>query len=143
MISVHRALALTAILTRSSVATLPSIVSNHACDSTSRARRASDRLAVGSRCRIEPGWRSVMKTIVRLGFAAWLGLAARTSCAAADDQLFRDKVAPILERRCLHCHGEATHKGNLSLSTAAAVFKGGDSGPAVVPGKPEESCFST
>ena len=30
-------------------------------------------------------------------------------------------------------------KGNLSLSTAAAVLRGGDSGPAVVPGKPEES----
>ena len=37
------------------------------------------------------------------------------------------------------CHGEATAKGNLSLATAAAVFKGGDSGPAVVPGKPDES----
>ena len=69
----------------------------------------------------------------------WDLVGARERRPRADDPLFRDKVAPILERRCLHCHGEATHKGNLSLSTAAAAFKGGDSGPAVVPGKPEES----
>ena len=81
----------------------------------------------------------MMKTIVGLGSCAWLARLAAANVAAADDPIFRDKVAPILERRCLHCHGEATQKGNLSLSTAAAVFKGGDSGPAVVPGKPEES----
>jgi hypothetical protein len=80
-----------------------------------------------------------MKTIVRWGFVTWLGMSAVPSVMGADDPTFRDKVAPILERRCLHCHGDLTHKGNLSLSTAAAAFKGGDSGAAVVPGKPEES----
>ena len=69
----------------------------------------------------------------------WLASGGRATAAAADDPLFRDKVAPILERRCVHCHGDATPKGNLSLSTAAAALKGGDSGPAVVPGKPDES----
>jgi Protein of unknown function (DUF1553)/Protein of unknown function (DUF1549)/Planctomycete cytochrome C len=77
------------------------------------------------------------KTVVRL--ATCLSLAVARGFAGADDATFRDKVAPILERRCVHCHDGATHKGNLSLSTAAAVFKGGDSGPAVVPGKPDES----
>ena len=77
--------------------------------------------------------------MVRWGFVTWLGLAAARTVAGADDPTFRDKVAPILELRCLHCHGDATHKGNLSLGTAAAAFKGGDSGPAVVPGKPDES----
>ena len=56
----------------------------------------------------------------------WLGLAATRTVAGADDPTFRDKVAPILEQRCLHCHGEATHKGNLSLRTAATALKGGD-----------------
>ena len=79
------------------------------------------------------------KTIVRWGFMTWLGLAATRTVAGADDPTFRDKVAPILEQRCLYCHGEATHKGNLSLRTAATALKGGDSGPAVVPGKPDES----
>ncbi len=52
---------------------------------------------------------------------------------------FATRSAPILERRCIRCHGEATRKGGLALNTAAAVLKGGDSGPAVVPGKPEDS----
>ena len=80
-----------------------------------------------------------MNTIMGLGIVTWLGLAATGTGAGADDPTFRDKVAPILEQRCLHCHGEATKKGNLSLRTAAAAFKGGDSGPAIVPGKPGES----
>ena len=103
-----------------------------------RARRRIV-FAGGSRCRDRARVATVMKTIVRMGLLTWLGLAAARSVAASGRPAFRDKVAPILERRCLHCHGEATHKGNLSLSTAAAAFKGGDSGPAVVPGKPEES----
>jgi len=82
----------------------------------------------------------VTNSIVGLGLATWLVSAVATaSGAGADDSSFRDKVAPILERRCVYCHGGATPKGNLSLSTAAAALKGGDSGPAVVPGKPEES----
>ena len=63
----------------------------------------------------------------------------RRLLAAADDQFFRDQVAPILERRCVHCHGGSAPKGNLSLTTAAGASKGGDGGPAVVPGKPDES----
>ena len=81
----------------------------------------------------------VMNRIVRWGVVTWLGLAPARTVSGADDPNFRDRVAPILEQRCLHCHGETTHKGNLSLHTAAAAFKGGDNGPAVVPGKPGES----
>jgi len=80
-----------------------------------------------------------MKTILGSGLAAWLGLAAAASASGTGDQFFREQVAPILERRCIHCHSGATPKGNLSLTTAAGVLKGGDGGPAVVPGKPEES----
>ncbi len=55
------------------------------------------------------------------------------------DRLFREQVAPVLERRCLHCHGAENPKGGLSLATAGSILRGGDSGPAVVPGKPGES----
>jgi Protein of unknown function (DUF1553)/Protein of unknown function (DUF1549)/Planctomycete cytochrome C len=80
-----------------------------------------------------------MKTIVRVSFITCLGLVGLRGAVRADDLFFRDKVAPILERRCLHCHGAVTQKGKLSLKTAAAALKGGDSGPAIVPGKPEQS----
>jgi hypothetical protein len=83
----------------------------------------------------------VERTTWAIGPVAWLGLLAATSIARADDSLFRDQVAPVLEQRCVHCHSGATPKGSLSLATAVDVLKGGDSGPAVVPGKPDESAL--
>ena len=52
---------------------------------------------------------------------------------------FDAKVAPILARRCLDCHSGPDPKGKLDLSTNASALAGGKSGPAIVPGKPEES----
>ncbi len=53
--------------------------------------------------------------------------------------VFRDGVAPILERHCVRCHNDEDHKGGLSLATNQATRKGGDSGAALVPTKPAES----
>ncbi|MCA9164941.1 MAG: hypothetical protein KDA62_18240, partial [Planctomycetales bacterium] len=52
---------------------------------------------------------------------------------------FRDRVAPILERRCWSCHNDQDRKGGLSLETGQALAKGGDSGEVVVAGEPESS----
>jgi mono/diheme cytochrome c family protein len=82
---------------------------------------------------------TLMKTIVGLGLAAYLCTTGGGNAAAAEDQFFREQVAPILERRCVQCHGDVAPKGNLSLTTARGVLKGGDGGPAVVPRKPQES----
>ncbi len=62
-----------------------------------------------------------------------------SSSTLADDRLFSERVAPILEARCVHCHEGTKPKGGLSLVTAELVRQGGDSGPAVVAGKPDES----
>src|SRR5262245_27352856 len=62
--------------------------------------------------------------------------------AAADPkalEFFESKVRPLLAERCLECHGPEKQKGNLRLDSLAAILKGGDSGPALVAGKPEES----
>ena len=59
--------------------------------------------------------------------------------AGADDRLFVEKVAPIFETRCVGCHSDANPKGKLSLATVSALRKGGESGPAIEPGKPDES----
>ncbi len=63
-------------------------------------------------------------------------LAAR---AAADDTLFRERVAPLFEKHCVRCHNADDHKGGLSLTTAEAARRGGDSGAVLVPTKPEAS----
>lgn len=49
------------------------------------------------------------------------------------------EVAPILKEKCSACHGRLIGQKGLKLHTLAAVMKGGDSGPAVVPGSPESS----
>ena len=58
---------------------------------------------------------------------------------AAQEDFFEAKVRPVLADNCLECHGAEKHKGGLRLDVRAAMLKGGDTGPAIVPGKPEES----
>ncbi len=58
---------------------------------------------------------------------------------AAQEEFFEAKVRPVLADNCLECHGAEKHKGGLRLDVRAAMLKGGETGPAVVPGKPEES----
>ena len=64
---------------------------------------------------------------------------------AADDpkavEFFETKIRPVLVEQCYSCHSEDAEKGKklrggLKLDTKANVLKGGDAGPAVVPGKP-------
>lgn len=54
---------------------------------------------------------------------------------------FENQVRPLLEKKCLACHSTESGKtnGGLSLSSREAWEVGGDSGPAIVPGKPAES----
>jgi hypothetical protein len=52
---------------------------------------------------------------------------------------FEENIRPLLQSRCFRCHGDKTHKAGLDLTTAAGILKGGESGPAVVLGKPDES----
>lgn len=52
---------------------------------------------------------------------------------------FAKQIQPMLEAKCLECHNPDKVKGGLLMHTASDILKGGDSGDAVVPGKPEAS----
>jgi hypothetical protein len=52
---------------------------------------------------------------------------------------FSEDIRPLLQAKCVRCHGEKPRKADLDLSSPAGVLKGGESGPAVVAGKPEKS----
>ena len=52
---------------------------------------------------------------------------------------FDKDVKPILEARCLKCHGAAMQLSKLDLRTREGALQGGEKGPAVVANKPEES----
>ena len=73
-------------------------------------------------------------------FGLVFALTAPTAAAAEPSTVdFERDVAPILERRCLECHGATEPKGGLSLVTRDAAFAGGDSGLSLIAGKPQES----
>src|SRR5438132_14160122 len=77
-------------------------------------------------------------------FAAGLILVFGDPVWASDDagtEFFEKHVRPILVSRCYECHSDKTAKpkGGLRLDSRAAALKGGDTGPAIIPGKPKES----
>jgi hypothetical protein len=52
---------------------------------------------------------------------------------------YRTQVRPILQERCYACHGALKQQAKLRLDSGALIRTGGKTGPAVVPGKPDES----
>lgn len=71
----------------------------------------------------------------------WLicAVVARAGGEPAGLAFFEKEVRPILVEHCYECHSGTKTKGGLSLETRKAWSEGGDSGPAIVPGKPDES----
>lgn len=61
--------------------------------------------------------------------------------APADIEFFEKKVRPVLVERCFSCHSASAKKvrGGLLLDSRTGALKGGDSGPALVPGDPDQS----
>jgi cytochrome c553 len=80
-----------------------------------------------------------MRALLLLVLLAAQGAAQEDAASAAD--FFEKRVRPVLVGRCVACHGAETkkQKGGLSLATREGMLKGGDSGPAVLPGDPERS----
>ena len=65
------------------------------------------------------------------------GLAGLPS--SAEEASFATGVRPILQKRCTACHQGPNAQNGLSLDTVAGLLRGGESGPAVVPGDPGAS----
>ena len=79
-------------------------------------------------------------------FLVMLGLVPSVASGAegADREgleFFEKRIRPVLVQECYQCHSaeKKQAKGGLRLDTRAAMLAGGDSGPALVPGKPGES----
>lgn len=58
---------------------------------------------------------------------------------AADDAFFEAQIRPLLIEHCYRCHSGKKTNGGLALDTRSGWQKGGESGPAIIPGKPDES----
>jgi cytochrome c553 len=70
--------------------------------------------------------------------AAVLGLGD-SPADPSDFEFFEKRVRPVLVEHCHRCHGPEKQKAELRLDSLAAVLTGGENGPIVVAGRPEES----
>lgn len=79
-----------------------------------------------------------------LQICALCGLVPMSLNAQDDDSgtaFFRKKIEPILKENCLKCHSHAAGKseGGLRLDWENGWVEGGDRGPAINPGQPQDS----
>ena len=86
------------------------------------------------------------KTAITSILSIGLSLSVAMALTAAEPQpgqaqldFFEKQVRPVLVTHCLECHGAKKQESNLRLDSRAAVLKGGDIGPAAIPGQPAES----
>ena len=73
-----------------------------------------------------------IRRVAVLGFIGWAVMIAQKPTVTEKE------VLPILQK-CFQCHGEALQMANLDLRTRESMLKGGEKGPAVVPGNAEAS----
>ena len=82
-----------------------------------------------------------MKSHLRLVLPLLLGasmLFVRPASAQSPEELFETRVRPVLAGSCFECHGRL-RRGGLRLNSRDAMLRGGDTGPAIIPGDPSGS----
>ncbi|MBP9224768.1 MAG: PSD1 domain-containing protein [Verrucomicrobiales bacterium] len=72
---------------------------------------------------------------------ALLAFSAAAQTPNRGEEFYKAKILPVLESRCYDCHSveSGKSKGGLLLDSAEAMKKGGDTGPAIVPGNAARS----
>ena len=95
----------------------------------------------------DDSWRgSFLVTSARLAALFLLAVLVSSSSAGVTPdetgvQLFRERIQPVLEANCFECHSASATKikGGLRLDSREASRRGGETGPAVVPGDSRKS----
>src|SRR5262245_33640634 len=82
---------------------------------------------------MSPSYRSIGLMVLMSGIAMRAGVS--TASGPGD---YGSQVKPLLAARCYACHGALKQKAGLRLDTGASIRRGGDGGPAVVPGHSAE-----
>jgi hypothetical protein len=67
------------------------------------------------------------------------GIPAGLQPVAPHSEFFEARIRPVLAENCFSCHGPKKQQSGLRLDSREGLLKGADSGPVVVPGRPEES----
>lgn len=91
-------------------------------------------------------WR-MLKFVLRIIAAgcpiALLFFSCAVVAVADETEFFEKKIRPVLVSHCFECHSGDAQESGLTVDSLAALLAGGERGPAVVPGKPDESTFIT
>ena len=83
--------------------------------------------------------RAVLVSVLLAGFVPGAsGTKAQSPKETSPSTAFTDSIRPILERSCWNCHGSA-QTSDLDLRTRESALRGGRLGPAIVPGRAEET----
>jgi hypothetical protein len=65
--------------------------------------------------------------------------AVEAACPLQERPVFTAIIEPILQERCVACHGAEKHKGELRLDTLSGLLQGGQDGPVVKAGQATDS----
>ncbi len=84
-----------------------------------------------------PSIRSLFAWVVYVSFFHSIDLLSVEQ--TSEEAFFEANIRPILLGRCVECHGPEKQKNGLRVDSLSALIQGGKSGPAISPGKPEES----
>ena len=107
-------------------------------------RRLLARLIPGTRAvpcpvpvpRSSQNTRRTLRSLLLLLHVLTLGSVAPLP---AQDNLFTEKIAPLLQQHCISCHGPDAQESGLRLDSLQALNTGGKAGAPIIPGKPDES----
>jgi mono/diheme cytochrome c family protein len=86
-----------------------------------------------------PATRPLLSNRMRAVLTCWVAALVPAAVQAAEGVDYLRDVKPIFSRHCVGCHGPQKQRSGLRLDSAAAIRKGGKSGPAVVIGKSAQS----
>lgn len=87
--------------------------------------------------------RALVRKILFLGCliaTAW-NFSAMLAAQSIDASFFEKEIRPVLIAKCQNCHGPKKQESGLRVDSRQALLKGGDTGPAIVAGKPGEGTF--
>lgn len=83
-------------------------------------------------------WLSIVAVAALCGLGRTAASAEEPTSTAEGDRVdFVAQIQPLLEQRCLGCHGAEKQRGDLRLDRRETALKGGESGVVFEPGKSE------
>jgi hypothetical protein len=107
---------------------------------------------IGNRCGL--GWKPLNRASILKCCFAWIAMGPVLVVALQESpdleniqrqklSFFEKSVRPVLLANCSKCHGSEKQESGLRVDHISFLKKGGDTGPAVIPGKPDESVLIT